>query len=166
MIEFTYLRQPPKKYTFEMPELKLWTERMCKGKVLNLFAGYTKLNVDEFRVDINPQAMADVEIDAFEFLTINTEKYDTIILDPPYNLRKAREKYEGRYIGSFTKIKNKIPKILNPAGRVLIYGYDSTGMSLSRGFRKIAICLVCHGGDHNDTICTVEEYNQGSLFDV
>lgn len=37
------------------------------------------------------------------------------------------------------------------------YGYDSVGMSKSRGFKKIAVCLMCHGGDHNDTICLVEK---------
>ena len=36
-------------------------------------------------------------------------------------------------------------------------GYDSVGMTKSKGFKKIAICLVCHGGDHNDTIGLVEE---------
>ena len=36
-IKFTYLTQPPKRYTFEQPKLKAWTESMCKGEVLNLF---------------------------------------------------------------------------------------------------------------------------------
>jgi hypothetical protein len=29
-------------------------------------------------------------------------------------------------------------------------------MGKIRGFEKIAVCLVCHGGDHNDTICLVD----------
>ena len=56
----------------------------------------------------------------------------------------------------FTKIKNILPRILNKNSRVITLGYDSVGMSRKRGFRKIAICLVCHGGDHNDTIGLVE----------
>jgi len=30
-------------------------------------------------------------------------------------------------------------------------------MSRSRGFEKIAILLVCHGGDHDDTVAVVEK---------
>lgn len=37
------------------------------------------------------------------------------------------------------------------------------GMGRGRGFNKIAICLVCHSGDHNDTICVVEEKVQEEL---
>lgn len=156
-INFTYLTQPPKKYTFEQPKLKKWTEKMCKGKVLNLFAGKTKLNIDEFRVDINNEFNPNHFGDAYLFITTTCQKFDTIILDPPYNLRKAREKYNGKYIGSFTKIKNEINRILKPGGITIIYGYDSVGMSKSRGFKKIALCLVCHNGDHNDTIVVAEQ---------
>ena len=156
-IDFTYLAQPPRKFTFEQPKLRLWCERWCKGKVLNLFAGKTKLSVDEFRVDSNEEMLADWYGDAFDFVKSTVLKFDTIVLDPPYNLRKSREKYDGKCIGSYTKIKNELKRILNPKGRIITFGYDTVGMSKSRGFEKIAICLVCHNGDHNDTICLVEE---------
>jgi len=159
-MEFTYLTQPPKRYTFEMPQLRKWVEKQCKGKVLNLFAGRTLLKVDEVRVDMDKEMPADYHTDAESFLNWAIEKemkFDTIILDPPYNMRKSREKYGGRYIGSFTKLKKLIPHILNPAGLVITLGYDSVGMSKSRGFDKVAVCLVCHNGDHQDTICLVEK---------
>ena len=156
-MKFTYLAQPPRRFTFEQPKLKIWTESWCKGKVLNLFAGTTKMNVDEFRVDINKEMLADWYGDAFKFVKTTDLKFDTIIFDPPYNLRKAREKYKGKYIGSDTKIKNELSKILNPNGRVISFGYNSVGMSKSRGFDKKAICLVCHNGNHQDTICLVED---------
>jgi 16S rRNA G966 N2-methylase RsmD len=165
-MEFTYLAQPPKRYTFEQPKLKKWVEENSNGKVLNLFAGTTKLNLEEVRVDIDPNVQADYHLDAFEFVNLAIDKglkFDTIILDPPYNLRKSREKYGSRYIGSFTKIKNLLPQILNNGGVIITLGYDSVGMSKSRGFEKIGICLVCHNGDHNDTICLkerfIEEFN-------
>lgn len=164
-INFTYLLQPPKKYTFEQPKLKQWTESWCNGLVLNLFAGKVLLDVNEVRNDIDPNMPADDHLDAFTYLgsCIGVCKFDTIILDPPYNIRKAREKYNGRYIGKLTKIKNILPKILNDNGRVISLGYDSVGMAKCRGFKKIALCLVCHGGDHNDTICLVEEYERSQL---
>jgi hypothetical protein len=73
------------------------------------------------------------------------------------SMRKAREKYDGRYIGSFTKLKNLLPQILNNGGRIITLGFDTVGMSASRGFAKIAVCVICHNGDHNDTLGLVEE---------
>ena len=157
-MNFTYLAQPPKKWTFEQPKLRQWIETQCEGKVLNLFAGKVLLDVDEFRVDIDPQNPADHHGDAYQFLQETGEKFDTIILDPPYNLRKSREKYHGNWIGSFTKIKNLLPRVLNPNGIVITLGYDSVGMAKVRGFTKEAICLICHNGDHNDTIVLKERY--------
>lgn len=162
-VDFTYMMQPPKAYTFEQPALLKWTQKWCKGSVLNLFAGKTKVWYDEFRVDIDPEMKPDYLGDAYEFVKTTDKKFDTVIFDPPYNLRKAREKYEGRYIGSLTKLKNILPQIVKPAGHVLSYGYDTVGMSRLRGFEKIAICVVCHSGDHNDTLCLVERKSD-SLF--
>lgn len=162
-MDFTYLTQPPKRYTFEQPKLKQWVEENCEGRVLNLFAGKTKLSVNETRVDTDEEMPADYHMEAFDFVNFaidNGMVFDTIVLDPPYNLRKSREKYGGRYIGSFTKIKNILPKILSEEGYVITLGYDSVGMAKSRGFKKLSICLVCHNGDHNDTICLKEQENK------
>lgn len=184
IVELTYMMQPPKRWTFTNPRLRKWVEQHCKGHVLNLFAGKTLLTgVYETRVDINPD-MERIEfpMDAYTFVQewikllnpamgrqslvcspansskpIRPEKFDTIILDPPYTIRKGREKYGGKYIGRLTRIKNLLPQILSENGRVISLGYDSVGMSASRGFRKIALCVVCHSGDHNDTLCLVEE---------
>lgn len=162
-MKFTYLTQPPNKWTFRQPKLKLWTEDWCQGKVLNLFAGQVKMNCDEFRIDISDEFNPDLVMDAYDFIKTTNMKFDTIIFDPPYNLRKSREKYDGKYIGSLTKIKNILKRVLNPNGRIIHFGYDSVGMGKGRGFEKIGICLVCHNGDHNDTICLVERMEAISL---
>jgi hypothetical protein len=156
-MKMEYLLQPPKRYTFEQPKLKEWVEKYCNGKVLNLFAGRVELNVDEYRVDLDTTMPADYYGDAFEFVNTTDMKFDTIVFDPPYSLRKAREKYEGRYIGKDTKIKDILHKVLIPNGRVISLGYSSTGMSKKRGFNKIALCVVCHNGNHDDTIGVVED---------
>lgn len=156
-IKFEYMYQPPKKFTFEQPKLRKWVERNCQGKVLNLFAGKTKLNIDEFRVDSNKDMKADWYGDALEFLKTTDMKFDTIILDPPYSFRKSYEKYQGHYIGSkYTIIKKAVIRVLNDRARVITFGFNSQGMSRRLGFKKIGILLVCHNGDHNDTICLVE----------
>jgi hypothetical protein len=163
-IKFTYLAQPPKKFTFEQPKLKKWTESWCgNGKTLNLFAGKTLLSINEVRVDINKNMPAHYHMDALDFIKQwSGGLFDAIILDPPYNIRKGREKYhvdrKTYYKGMLTLIKEEIHNILKTGGIVISFGYDSVGMSKSRGFKKIGICMVCHGGDHNDTICLVEKF--------
>lgn len=168
MIEFTYLKCPPRKYTFEMGKLKAWTIQNSKGKVLNLFAGKTLLKpLDETRIDLNKEMPAHYYMDAYEFVLMAKERgmmFDTVIFDPPYNLRKSREKYFGVYTSQLRKIKTELPNIIREGGRVLCYGYDTTGMGRQRGFELIGVCVVCHSGDHNDTLCTVERKIQSSLF--
>jgi len=163
-IEFTYLRQPPKKYTFEMPQLLKWTIQNCKGRTLNLFAGKTRLaGVDETRIDLNPEMPADYHMDAFEFVLMAKAKgwkFDTIIFDPPYNLRKSREKYFGVYTSELRKIKTELPNIVSEGGFVISYGYDTTGMGRSRGFELVHVCVINHSGDHNDTLCIIERKMQ------
>jgi hypothetical protein len=168
-VEFTYMNQPPKRYTFEMPKLKQWVEEHCQGNVLNLFAGKVILDfgcnssvhcLKETRVDIDPtMPQIDYVMDSYEFVKMAIEKgmkWDTVILDPPYNMRKSREKYGDRWIGSFTKIKDLIPQIVSEHGRTISFGYDTVGMSKSRGFQKIGICIICHNGDHQDTLAIYE----------
>jgi len=160
-IKFSYLRQPPKKWTFEQPRLRKWIEERCKGKVLNLFAGKTRLNIDEFRVDSSDEFKPDHLGDALDFLKTTDKKFDTIILDPPYSLRKSYEKYNGHYIGSkWTQIRRTIPRVCKKGTIVFSLGYNSMGMSRSLGFIKKEILLVCHNGDHNDTIVTMETFEK------
>lgn len=165
-MEFEYMFQGPRKYTFEMTGLKRWTEAQCFGKVLNLFAGKTKLNADEVRIDLNEEMPADYHIDAYKFVNMAQEKgwvYDTVIFDPPYNLRKSREKYMGVYTSELRKIKTILPKIISLGGKIICYGYDTTGMGKGRGFEKINVCVINHGGDHNDTLVIVERKIQECL---
>jgi len=155
------MKQPPRRYTFEMPKLYKWLVPRCMGKTLNLFAGKVILCDGEVRVDVDPEMpKLDYLMDAYDFVVYAIHmgmKFDTVVLDPPYNLRKSREKFGGRYIGSFTKIKDLIPEIVADKGTVISFGYSSVGMSKSRGFSIKEICLICHSGDYQDTIVTVEE---------
>ncbi len=159
-IKFTYLEQPIKRYTFEMPKLKLWVESICEGKVLNLFAGRTKLNTDEIRNDLDKDVFTEYHMDAFDFINYwienKKEKFDTVILDPPYSHRKSMEKYGGRIVSKFRKIKDILPEIINNNGIVISCGYHSTCLGKSRGFEKEHICLIGHSGSYHDTIVLIE----------
>lgn len=55
-------------------------------------------------------------------------------------------------------------KVIQPGGKVITFSYNSSGMGKKRGFELTRILLVCHGAEHNDTICTVERKINEVLF--
>ena len=123
---------------------------------LNLFAGKTKLKLNEFRVDADRTMVADYYGDALDYVKSCRKKYDTIILDPPYAYRKSMEMYNGHKASRLNQIKDLLPKILKKGGKVITCGYPSVSMGKSRGFTQDKILLISHGGAIHDTIFTVE----------
>ena len=85
----------------------------------------------------------------------------TFIFDPPWNARKAREKYEGRYIGKFTKLKEDIVKLLNPRGKIISAGYKISYFGKKRGFNLEKVLVVNPGGDINPFFIVVERKETG-----
>lgn len=94
-----------------------------------------------------------------------------LVFDPPYSLRQLQEVYKGlgraltqresqRY---WSDLKDVIAFIVKPGGKVISFGWNSCGIGKTRGFEIQRILIVCHGGHHNDTICTVEKKVQGTL---
>lgn len=79
-----YMKTPLNKYTFSIKPIREWVEKNSKGRVLNLFAGKTKLKLNEVRVDSDKTMNADIYIDAYDYVKQCKDKFDTIILDPPY----------------------------------------------------------------------------------
>ncbi len=155
-MKIEYIKTPLNKYTFSIKPIREWVEKNAKGKVLNLFAGKTKLKLDELRIDSDKTMDAHTYIDAYEFVKICKNKFDTIILDPPYAYRKSMEMYNGHKASKFNQIKDLIPNILNENGIVITFGYHSVSMGKKRGFVQEKILLMSHGGAIHDTIATIE----------
>ena len=155
--DFDYIKCPLHRYTFQVKPIKEWAESNCSGKVLNLFAGKTKLIVDEIRNDLDLEALADFRLDALEFLrTWQGEQFDTILLDPPYAYRKSMEMYKGIRCSPFKQLKDEIPRCLKIGGKVITFGYHSNVLGKGRGFEVERIALFSHGGAIHDTIASVE----------
>jgi hypothetical protein len=96
MVRFEHIRCPLHRYTFSVEPILRWVERNCEGKVLNLFAGQTLLDLDEVRNDLDPEMPAVYHLDALEFLrTWTGERFNTILLDPPYAYRNSMQMYQG-----------------------------------------------------------------------
>lgn len=117
--------------------------------------------------DLNPNTAADSHMDAEEFLKKLADEgveSDLIISDPPYSPRQVKECYDS--IGIVMKqndallgltrkrLKAQINRLVIPGGFCLHFGWNTVGMG--RGWEIVEILLVCHGSDHNDTICMAE----------
>lgn len=161
-MKFSYIKTPLHRYTFSRKPMRDWVETVCEGKVLNLFAGPTHLNVDEIRNDIDPEMTphVDYQLDAIKFVEMwqqdFKDKFNTILLDPPYSYRKSMELYHGHKASPFKRLKDVLCNVLVKDGIVITFGYHSVSMGTNRGFEIEHIALFSHGGAIHDTIATVE----------
>ena len=87
-----------------------------------------------------------------------------LAFDPVYSLRQLKEMYNNKG-NSLTQhetqyywsdLREEIGRVMAKNGKVISFGLNSIGIGKVKGFEIIRILLVCHGGHHNDTICTVE----------
>ena len=155
-MKITYLKTPINKFTFRSTKIREWVESKCIGLTLNAFSGQTKLNINEYRVDIDPTAISDSTMDIVDFVSIiNSNPYITYLLDPPYSLRKSMEFYNGNKMSRFNYLKNLISE--RRPQRVITFGYQSISMGVNRGYKQSEICLINHGGAIHDTIAVVED---------
>ena len=156
MLKQTFIKTNLRAYTFEVKKIKEWVEDRCKdGKVLNLFSGKTKLNINEFRVDIDKkEAIADVYMDVYDFIKNCEDRYDTIILDPPYSIRKSMEYYKGNYTSKFKLIADECARL---SDRVISFGYHSTFLGKKRGYELEELCVFRHSGSQHCTIAIIEK---------
>ena len=97
--------------------------------------------------------------DAIDYLT-ECEPMNYCLFDPPYSPRQLKESYNGK--GEYDTKASTWSKWKDLASqktlkKCISFGWNSTGLGKSRGFEIIRILIVCHGGMHNDTICTVEK---------
>jgi hypothetical protein len=156
------------RWTFAAPEVRAFVERHLVGKTLNLFAGKTRLvhpDGDEIRRnDANDDRDADSHRDALDLADdLAAESFGTVILDPPFTVRKGNEKYDGETVGHWKTLFDRIVPVIEPGGHVLTFGRSTTGLGRGRGFEKVAVGVFCHGGDINDTLAVVERRPNQSL---
>jgi hypothetical protein len=144
---------------------------------VDIFARNNRLAT--FTNDLNPNTEAEYHLDAIDFVEVlkaQNVKADLILFDPPYSPRQVSECYQsvGKKVTAkdtsaafYSDIKDAILSICHIGTIVMSFGWNSTGMGAKRGFEQIEILLVNHGGSHNDTICTVEQFTkqQIDLFD-
>lgn len=126
-----------------------------------MFGGVTLLthpNGDPIIInDINPDFNPDSQLDAYDLSKWQDleETFDTVVFDPPYTAYQAVKTYK-RKAQLVSHARDVVEFVLKPHGRVISLGFNSTGMSESRGFSKESLALVNCGGSHNDFILLSE----------
>lgn len=155
-----YMEASCLKYTFQDRIVKKEVESLAIGRVLNLFAGPTRLNIgDIIYVDSNPDMEPDVVMTAENFLKLcyrNGVVFDTIIWDPPWDERKSKEKYEGNYIGKFQKLKNLAVLCLREGGRIISMGWQATYFGRIRGMDILDLVIFDPKGEQRPFLMSTE----------
>lgn len=155
----------PRKWTFQMPKTRAWVESHLTGDVLNLFGGVVRLP-RAVHNDIETRHLLDGDInrDAYD-LSLWTDlsgHFDTVVFDPPYSAHQRVVSYglAGRRQQCVSHARDVVEYVLKPGGRVISLGWNSTGMSVGRGFSKLDLLVVNHGGSHNDTLVLLEKRDE------
>jgi len=178
-VKFTRVWAMPDSNTFNVIPIHNFVRHyLSKSKVSidpfarnNRWATYTN--------DINPKTESECHLEAGEFfdhLRKREVKADLLLFDPPYSPRQLKECYDsvGRKMqmedGQTARLRSEWRDaalgLLTDDAVVLTFGWNSTGFGKRFGFQMEEILLVCHGADHNDTICVAERRFQPSLFGV
>jgi len=165
----------PNKNTFEINPIKKLIYRYFKESYLSIDPFANKNKICKITNDIDKDFNTDYNLDALDFCKQFDDKtIDFVLFDPPYSPRQISECYKkiGKSVNMQTtqssfwsNIKNEISRIVKSDGLVISFGWNSQGIGKKRDFEIVEILLVAHGGNHNDTICTVET-KKHNLFTI
>lgn len=171
----------PSKNTFSIKPIKeMLQQEITEGIWIDPFANGNKFAT--ITNDLNSKFDTDYHMDALDFLKMIKQMVldkeivvSGVLFDPPYSPRQIKESYESVGLdtqgGKLTRasfwsnLKEEIKDIVCDGGKVISFGWNSMGMGKTRGFDITKILLVPHGGNHNDTICTVEVKGYNSSLD-
>ena len=126
----------PSKWTFHVKPIKDLLKRYDVGLGwIDPFCG--ELSPAEYRNDLNPNnSHAHHHLEALEFLLLKHQEIAGAIFDPPYSLTQVSRSYNDIFCISF--------------------GWNTCGLGKKNGMELIEVLVVCHGGNRNDTLVTVE----------
>jgi tRNA1(Val) A37 N6-methylase TrmN6 len=162
----------PSKNTFSIIPISQLIERYIEGVSIDPFANKSKLAT--YTNDIDPQYETTHNLNAIDFIkSFADSSIDCVLFDPPYSPRQLAECYKSlnksvtfqdTQAKFWSDAKKAISNVLKPGGIAICCGWNSGGIGKKYGFRLIEVLMVPHGGQHNDTIVTVE-VKKKTLFD-
>ena len=170
---FTRIWEMPNKNTFDIKCIKKLIYKYFKDEYQSIDPFANKNRIAKITNDLDPEMGTDYCMDALDFLKqFDDNSIDFVLYDPPYSPRQVSECYKkmGRTVNMQTtqssfwgNLKKEIARITKPNGIVISFGWNTNGIGKTKGFEILEILTVAHGGQHNDTLCTVERKAQ-TLF--
>src|SRR5258708_3813556 len=156
----------PNKWTFKIPVIDHLIRRYAKdGRGwADPFAGQSQFA--EYRNDLNPASNQPSQCEAITFLEGISITLNGALFDPPYSLTQVSRSYKDMGFtyhnaenptGGYPKVRDKIADLVRMDGYVISFGWNTVGIGKCRGFEIIEIMIVSHGGNRNDTLCTVKK---------
>ena len=149
----------PNKYTFTIKPIYEFLKEEIIGLIADPFAGLNSPAQEQNDIEETAGNVNTDHKDALVWLKgKKTDKYDTVLYDPPYSITQARMhgKKEFSSMKYWANCKNEMARIIKPGGKAICFGWNSMGLGKNRGFEMTRILMINHGGSKNDTICTVE----------
>ncbi len=166
----------PNSETFSIPPIRCLLKRYIEPGmvVIDPFARNSKIGT--ITNDLNPETTAEYHLDATEFLAgLVSEgvRADVVLFDPPYSLTQVARSYQDIGLkfkgdenptGGFPEARSLIARLLRPGGVAICCGWNTVGIGIKHLFDLLEVLDVCHGGNRNDTLVTVERKMQAGLF--
>lgn len=157
----------PNKNTFSIKPVKDLINKYLKPELLSIDAFANNSKIATITNDIDTSCSTDYNLDALDFYKLfKNNSVDVVLYDPPFSPRQVSEVYRKfnktvNFETTSSKYwrlqKDEIARILKPNGICISSAWNSNGIGKCRKFKQIEILLVSHGGNHNDTIITVEK---------
>ena len=159
----------PNPNTFDVPVIGDFVRKYLRESRVSIDPFARDKQWATYTNDLNPNTAAEWHMEALDFLEMLKARRvvaDLFIFDPPYSPRQLKECYDG--IGRKMQLEDgqtaRLRKMWRDAAMpllaenavVLSFGWNSVGFGKMLGFEQVEILLVCHGADHNDTICVAE----------
>lgn len=155
-----YYKVHSHRFTFESDTTRRWVESWLQGRVLNSFAGETRLNHsgEVVRNDANPDRDAELHVDAAELdQHLETSSFDTIIHDPPWSSRQGLKSYEGFQLGEVGQTMKSHNKLLKAGGRIISLGFTMTTMPSKYAYQRLEVANFETVGRGDDYFGVVEQ---------
>lgn len=166
-IIFSRKWEMPNSNTFDIRCISELIFKYHDASILSIDPFANKNKIAKITNDLDPEMGTDYCMDAIDFLKqFDDNSIDFVLYDPPYSPRQVSECYKkmGKSVNMQTtqasfwgNLKKEIQRVIKLNGVVISFGWNSNGIGKTKGFDILEILMVSHGGNHNDTICTVEQ---------
>ena len=161
-MDMRYYSIMPKKWSFQVPDVRQWVEEHLEGRVLNACAGKERLEYDGeiIRNDVDPDKPADYHVDVVNITDeLSTQSFDCIVFDPPFSDNQAEESYGVNVKtnpGNNKQATREFHKVLKPGGVVIQLGFTTTCMPGKLGYDREAVAVFNTLGRQHDWLGVVD----------